>query len=144
MTTRLSDMLNVIRFHVPIPVDFNTAGTADEEPVLIAPIACTVTGVTLVPETAITGHATNYAPLSLENKGAAGTGTDEIASFAFDTPTTDAVAAFAGDHRPRHHLRPPVPGEQGGRRHRHRRDRVVRVRHPDHRRRRRLRRQGPD
>ena len=96
MTTRLSDMLNVIRFHVPIPVDFNTAGTADEEPVLIAPIACTVTGVTLVPETAITGHATNYATLSLENKGAAGTGTDEIASFAFDTPTTDDVAAFDG------------------------------------------------
>ena len=94
MTTRLSDMLNVIRFHVPIPVDFNTAGTADEEPVLIAPIACTVTGVTLVPETAITGHATNYATLSLENKGAAGTGTDEVASFAFDTPTTDDVAAF--------------------------------------------------
>jgi len=96
MTTRLSDMLNVIRFHVPIPVDFNTAGTADEEPVLIAPIACTVTGVTLVPETAITGHATNYATLSLENKGAAGTGTDEVASFAFDTPTTDDVVAFDG------------------------------------------------
>ena len=96
MTTRLSDMLNVIRFHVPIPVDFNTAGTADEEPVLIAPIACTVTGVTLVPETAITGHATNYATLSLENKGAAGTGTDEVASLAFDTPTTDDVVAFDG------------------------------------------------
>ena len=96
MTTRLSDMLNVIRFHVPIPVDFNTAGTADEEPVLIAPIACTVTGVTLVPETAITGHATNYATLSLENKGAAGTGTTEVASFAFDTPTTDDVVAFDG------------------------------------------------
>jgi len=96
MTTRLSDLLNVLRFHIPIPVDFNTAGTADEEPVLIAPIACKITGVTFVPESAITGDATNYATLSLQNKGAAGTGTDEIATFAFDTPTTDDVVAFDG------------------------------------------------
>src|SRR3972149_3318985 len=96
MTTRLSDMLNVIRLHVPIPVDFNTAGTADEEPVLIAPIACTVTAVTLRPETAITRHATNYATLPLEIMGAPGPGTDEIASVAFDTPATDDVVAFDG------------------------------------------------
>ena len=94
MTARLDDMLNTIRQTFEIPIGFNTAGTADEEPVWRAHIACRVTAIRFLCEDAITGHATNYATLSLVNKELDGAGTDEIASFAFDTPTTDDVAAF--------------------------------------------------
>jgi len=94
MAPHLDDVLNTIRHDIAIPVGFNTAGTADEEPGWRAPIACRVTAVRFIAETAITGDATNYATLSLENKGTAGSGTDEVASFAFDTPTTDDVAAL--------------------------------------------------
>ena len=82
------------RHYADVPVAWATAATADEHPVFRAPYACEVKAVRYVPESAITGHATNYATLSLQNKGAAGTGTTEVASFAFDTATTDDVAAM--------------------------------------------------
>jgi hypothetical protein len=93
MTTR-DTLLGTRRFAVYIPLAWATAGTTGEEPALRAPIRLQVTAVRFIAKAAITGHATNYATVSVENKGAAGTGTTEVASFAFDTPTTDDVAAF--------------------------------------------------
>ena len=88
------DLLGVERFTAPLKTAFATAGTADEFPAFRAPYACVVTAVRFIPETAVTGTATNYGTLSAQNKGVAGTGTTEICSFAFDTATTDDVAAF--------------------------------------------------
>jgi len=93
MTFR-DDLLGVERITVPVKASFATAGTADEYPAFRAPYAAKVTAVRYVPETAITADGTNYSTLSAENKGTDGTGTDEICSFAFDTATTDDVAAF--------------------------------------------------
>lgn len=92
--TYMDDVLSTFRAQFDLPVAFATAGTADESPIWRAPIACRVTAVRYLAETAITGTATNYGTLSLQNKGTAGSGTTEIATFAFDTPTTDDVAAF--------------------------------------------------
>lgn len=92
--THRDDLLGVERFYGPIKTAFATAGTADEFPLFRAPYACVVTAVRYVPETAITADGTNFSTLSVDNKGAAGTGTTEIASFAFDTATTDDVAAM--------------------------------------------------
>jgi len=88
------DLLGVERITVPLKTAFATADTEDEFPAFRAPYAATVTALRYIPETAITGDATNHAVLSAQNKGAAGSGTDEVASFAFDTPTTDDVAAL--------------------------------------------------
>jgi hypothetical protein len=93
MTTR-DTLLGTRRFPVYIPLAWATAGTAGEEPAFRAPIRLQVTAVRFIAKTAFAGHGTNYATVSLQNKGSAGTGTTEIASKAFDTPTTDDVAAF--------------------------------------------------
>lgn len=79
---------------VTTPSGWSTAGTSDENAAFVAPYQCKVTAVRLVPDTAITGDGTNYAIVNAENKGSDGTGTTEIATFTFDTPTTDDVAAF--------------------------------------------------
>ena len=92
--TLLDDLLATKRFITQLKTAMATAGTADEQPAFRAPFACRVTAVRYVPETAITADGTNYATLSAQNKGSAGSGTDEIASFAFDTATTDDVAAM--------------------------------------------------
>ncbi len=59
-----------------------------------APFAGTVTGVTIVPEAAGTANATNFRTFRVVNKGADGSGSTVVASFATDTPTTDDLKAF--------------------------------------------------
>ncbi len=71
-----------------------TANAAQDQVVGEAPFAGVVTGVSIVPEAALTAHATNYRTFRLVNKGAAGSGTTVVASFATDTVTTDDLAAF--------------------------------------------------
>ena len=71
-----------------------TADAAQDQVVGEAPFAGVVTGVSIVPEAALTAHATNYRTFRLVNKGAAGSGTTVVASFATDTVTTDDLAAF--------------------------------------------------
>lgn len=50
-----------------------------------APFAGTVTGVSYIPEAAITGNTTESRTLTLVNKGAAGAGTTVVATLAFIT-----------------------------------------------------------
>lgn len=71
-----------------------TAGTVQDQVVGEAPFAGTVSEVTIIPEAAVTAHATNYRTFRLVNKGQAGAGTTVVASFATDTVTTDDLAAF--------------------------------------------------
>lgn len=70
------------------------AGAAQDQVVGEAPFAGEVTSVKIVPEAALTAHATNYRTFRLVNKGQAGSGTTVVASFATDTVTTDDLAAF--------------------------------------------------
>ena len=49
-----------------------------------APWAGTVTAVSYTPQAAITGTATNYRRLELENRGTAGSGTTVVASIDYD------------------------------------------------------------
>lgn len=50
------------------------AGTALEQPGLILPRAAQITSAKWVPGAAVTANGTNYATLSLRNRGAAGVG----------------------------------------------------------------------
>jgi hypothetical protein len=59
-----------------------------------APVSGRVSSVTIVPEAALTAHATNFRTFRVLNKGQGGVGTTVVASFATDTPSTDDLAAF--------------------------------------------------
>lgn len=69
-----------------------TAGDSTVAVVARAPFRCTVTGAYFIPTAAATGHTTNYATLTVTNKGAAGSGTTEVAVLAL-TSGVD-LAAF--------------------------------------------------
>lgn len=83
--------------------DFTKKFTADHDAVAAgaditrnvfeAPSAGKITGVTYTPNTVLTGANTESRTLSVLNRGAAGSGTTEIASKAF----TSGVNAPAGD-----------------------------------------------
>ena len=87
------DLLGLDFVEAQVPGTFGTAATADEWPIFTAEKRIKVTAVKFSPATAITGNGTNFATLSCENKALDGTGTTEVASLAFDTPTTDDVAS---------------------------------------------------
>ena len=67
------------------------AGADLETVVCVAPFAGTVTAVTYIADTALTGANTDSRTLSLINKGQAGSGTASVAAKAF-TAGVDAAA----------------------------------------------------
>lgn len=67
-----------------------TAGTVDDWVVLVADQNLTVTGVTIVPNAAITANVTNYFTLTLTNKGAGGAGSAAVATRSW--AATNSVA----------------------------------------------------
>lgn len=71
-----------------------TANAAQDQVIDKAPYDAIVTAVSIIPEAALTGHATNFRTFRVVNKGQAGAGSTVIASFATDTPTTDDLVAF--------------------------------------------------
>jgi hypothetical protein len=82
----------------PIEADVpavSTAGNSDDTVLAHAPFAGTVTAVEYVPESAITGAATNNRTVSLVNKGQAGSGTTVIATLNF----ASGVNAAANDQK---------------------------------------------
>ena len=94
---RLRDLFDTQSAQHIFPIAVATAGTDNESPIFRAPFNLKVTAVRFIPETAVVGGATNFATVAVRNKGAAGTGTTVVASKAFDTATTDDVAAFDED-----------------------------------------------
>lgn len=70
------------------------ATTNQDQAIGESPIAGEVTGVSIIPEAALTAHASNYRTFQLVNKGQSGAGTTVVASFVTDTPTTDDLVAF--------------------------------------------------
>jgi hypothetical protein len=68
---------------------------SDDTVVGQAPFDCTVTKVEYVAEAAISGANTNTRRVELVNKGAAGSGTTQVATLQFDS----GVNATANDER---------------------------------------------
>lgn len=66
-------------------------GTDEEWAVFVAPENCKILAVGVMTDDAITGANTDYFTLGFKNKGAAGAGTDMIASRAY-TLAVDAIA----------------------------------------------------
>lgn len=71
-------------------------GSGDEVPVFVAPVKGQIIQIGFIPEDAITGADTDYYTLSFQNKGAAGAGTDVIATKAY----TNGVDVTALDWEP--------------------------------------------
>lgn len=79
-----------------------TAGTADEWAGFVCPHNAEITAVKWIPAAAVTANGTNYAVLSLRNRGTDGTGDNLVASrsyiatnsvaFKADTATLSATA----------------------------------------------------
>ncbi len=79
----------VIEANVPA---VSTAGNDDDTVVGQAPFDCTVTAVEYIPESSITGAATNNRSFSLVNKGQSGSGSTTVATLAFDSGSVTAAA----------------------------------------------------
>jgi len=71
-----------------------TANAAQSRMIGEAPTDAKVVGVSIIPNAALTAHATDYRTFSVVNKGADGSGSTSIATFATDTVTTDDLVAF--------------------------------------------------
>jgi len=69
-----------------------TAGSAQKNPVFIAPFACVITAVKWIPAAAVTGANTNNFALGLINRGAAGAGTTAITTVKTYASGTDSVS----------------------------------------------------
>ena len=70
-----------------------TAGTAQDYVIGECDSGGTVKEVTIVPEAAVTGNATNYRNFRVINKGQSGAGSTVVATFATSaTPANDLVA----------------------------------------------------
>jgi hypothetical protein len=74
------------------PVNPQSTAGSDLNTVLgAAPYASTVTAVTFIPLSAVTGAATDNRTIALVNAGTAGTGTVSVASLAFASGVTAAA-----------------------------------------------------
>jgi hypothetical protein len=78
--------------------DGGTAGTAQTTTAFFVnetgkPVK--VTSCKLVVPVAVTGHAANYATVTVAHRTSAGASATTIASYVTDTPTTDDLVAFA-------------------------------------------------
>jgi hypothetical protein len=71
-----------------------TAGTVQDYVIGECEHAGKVTSASIVPEAAVTAHATNFRTFRVLNKGQSGAGSTVVASFATDTVTTDDLVAF--------------------------------------------------
>lgn len=77
---------------VSIRIGTIAAGTDDERCVFVAPHDIIIEKIYVTVGTTIAAGATNYTTLSLQNKGSAGTGTDEIATLNTNTGETTLTA----------------------------------------------------
>lgn len=94
---RLRDLFGPQIVVIPCPAGWGTAATVSEVPAFVAPHDLKLTAVRFVPLTAVVGHATNNAVLSVNNRLLVGVGTGIMASKAYDTVTDDDVIAYDED-----------------------------------------------
>lgn len=72
---------------IEVGVSTVATGSTTEVPIFSAPFRCQIKKASIVAREAITGAETNNMVLGFKNKGAAGAGTDVVASATFTTGT---------------------------------------------------------
>lgn len=70
---------------VSVRIGTIAAGTDDERTVFVAPHDVIIEKIYFTVGTTIAAGATNYTTISFQNKGSAGTGSDELATFDTNT-----------------------------------------------------------
>lgn len=83
------------RITVMIGIAAIAGDTEKELPVFKAPCSGWITKVGIIPQAAITGAATDHFKVAFIDKGAAGVGTDEIASKTYDNGIDEIAFDFA-------------------------------------------------
>lgn len=73
------------------------SGTDDERVVFVAPHDVIIEKIYFTVGTTIAAGATNFTTISFQNKGTAGSGTDELATFNTDTGETTLTAFVPHD-----------------------------------------------
>ena len=68
---------------IEVGVGSVAAGSTTDVPIWAAPFRCKVKACYIVPQSAITGAATNNMAINIINKGSDGTGSNNIASLTF-------------------------------------------------------------
>jgi hypothetical protein len=84
MGTATGEAPNINRLQITAPA-VGTAGNDDNAILGRAPFTGTVTGVSYIPKSAITGANTNTRRVALVNKGQSGSGTTEIAAIQYNS-----------------------------------------------------------
>lgn len=87
----INTALSGIIYSLAIPILVINAGVSAEVPLWVAPAACTLQKISVIPKVAITGADTDNMILSIMDKGSAGTGADTIVALAFPLGTDAAV-----------------------------------------------------
>ena len=77
---------------VSVRIGTIAAGTDDERVVFVAPHDVIIEKIYFTVGTTITAGATDFTTISFQNKGSAGTGTDELATFNTNTGETTLTA----------------------------------------------------
>jgi hypothetical protein len=91
--TQIKEIAGPIDIEVPVPGV--AAGTAAEWPLLELPYNAQIKSVRWVPSAAVTANATNYATLSLRNRGSNGSGSVVPASRAYSATNSAAQVGEA-------------------------------------------------
>lgn len=77
----MSESLTIPRQVQSVFVGTIAAGTSDERIVFVAPFDCIIKEIYMTNAAALAAAASNYTTFNFENKGSAGTGSDNIAEF---------------------------------------------------------------
>ena len=85
-------MVSLPVHEVSVRIGTIAAGTDDERAIFVAPHDVIIEKIYFTVGTTITAGATDYTTISFQNKGSAGTGTDELATFNTNTGETTLTA----------------------------------------------------
>jgi len=85
-------MVSLLANEVSVRIGTIAAGTDDERTVFVAPHDVIIEKIYFTVGTTIAAGATNFTTISFQNKGTAGSGTDELATFNTDTGETTLTA----------------------------------------------------
>lgn len=85
-------MVSLPIHEVSVRIGTIAAGTDDERAVFVAPHDVIIEKIYFTVGTTIAAGATNFTTISFQNKGSAGTGSDELATFNTNTGETTLTA----------------------------------------------------
>lgn len=85
-------MVSLLANEVSVRIGTIAAGTDDERTVFVAPHDVIIEKIYFTVGTTIAAGATNFTTISFQNKGTAGSETDELSTFNTDTGETTLTA----------------------------------------------------